>query len=179
MARELLHWYESVPWYLVPIWLFDVGATILSAVKAPGLGSGDAGCGEAAALVGAQSRRADPAKMNKNFIIVFHGSGMRVPASGLGGGREHVLGENSLVGGNSLVGVAGCLPMERQPPGLLHRVQEITSMDTGFIRFPAAIAAARWVVGGTGISALLPPAASFQPAENCHRAGSSPSKVRR
>lgn len=44
------------------------------------------------------------------------------------------------------------------------------------LHFPAAVTAARCVVGGTGVSALLPAGASFQLAENCPRAGTAPVK---
>lgn len=41
---------------------------------------------------------------------------------------------------------------------------------------PSAVTAARWVVGGTGIPACLPPGVSLQLAENCPRAGTAPVK---
>lgn len=51
----------------------------------------------------------------------------------------------------------------------------IITINTDSIQFPAAITAAGCIVGGTGISALLP-GVSLQLAENCPRAGTAPVK---
>lgn len=51
----------------------------------------------------------------------------------------------------------------------------IITINTDSIQFPAAVTAAGCVVGGTGISALLP-GVSLQLAENCPRAGTAPVK---
>lgn len=52
----------------------------------------------------------------------------------------------------------------------------IVTIKADSIHVPAAVAAARWVVGGTGISALLPPGVSLQLVKNCPRAGTAPVK---
>lgn len=109
---------------------------------------------------------ADPAKMNKNFIILC--------------GLQHQGWEEK--GGmwreKSRLVAAASLPTETASRLTASHVRD--RINTGFVHFPAAMTAARWVVGGTGISACLPPGLSFQTAEeNCCRAGGSPTKVRR
>lgn len=59
---------------------------------------------------------------------------------------------------------ASRFPASPEGPGII-------TINTDPSHFPAAVTAASWVVGGTGISALLPPGVSLQLAQHCPRAG--------
>jgi len=76
------------------------------------LALGITSCGSAAALRGAQSHKADPAKRNRNFILSLHGSGC---GSQRGGWEE----DGSSVGRRSLAGAVASVLRGREPPGLL------------------------------------------------------------
>lgn len=100
---------------------------------------------------------ANPPKTHED-VVTFHGS----QHSSCGGRR-----------GKCCLVAAASFPSEtaRQPPGsLLHLRGSSPSTQTPS-HVPAAGTAARWVVGGTGVSALLPPGVSLQLAQNCPRAG--------
>lgn len=150
LARQLLHQCGNLHQRWVLIWYLMLVLPFSGLLEHP---MGRAG------MWGVQGCP-NPAQTHQNFVT------FRVSQNSSCGGRR---------GKCCLVAVAS-FPAESQPGSLAASPGGIKTMSTDSVHFPAAVTAARCAVGGSGISALLPPGVSLQLAENCPRAGTAPAK---
>lgn len=140
--------------------VFDVGAAVLRVVKAPRGKSRDVGCARSLLCVWMHScARADanPAKTQELCHLLW------VPAFQL---REEK---------RKMLPCGCCLLSIREKPGSLQASREVITTINRLHSQPCSRDCCK-VVGGTGISALLPPGVSLQLAGNCPRAGTAPVK---